>query len=33
MRDLAFRTEAANVVDAGRRGAVNFRDRMLVEGR
>ena len=33
MRDLALGAEAANVVDAGRRGAVNLRDRMLVEGR
>ena len=33
MRDLALGAEAANVVDAGRGGAVDLRDRMLVEGR
>ena len=33
MRDLALGAEAANVIDAGRGGAVNLRDRMLVEGR
>ena len=33
MRDLALGTEAANVIDAGGGGAVNLRDRMLVEGR
>ena len=33
MRHLALGAEAADVVDAGRRGALDFRDRMLVEGR
>ena len=33
MRDLALGAKPANVVDAGRRGAVDLRDRMLVEGR
>ena len=33
MRNLALGAKATNVVDAGRRRAVNLRDRMLVEGR
>src|SRR6476469_1171409 len=32
MGDLALRAKAANVVDAGRGGAMDFCDRMFVEG-
>jgi hypothetical protein len=33
MRQLALGAGAADIVDAGRRGAADFRDRIVVEGR